>query len=116
MSSGGGPWPSLGAGGRTSQGKRPPDPQADTLVPDVADERYTDRGAEEVRMVAPATAADDAPLVTARPRRTVGGRTVVVSVPAVLDPLLDIAVDLEQAPWIGLERIDRQRLWFWILA
>jgi hypothetical protein len=44
------------------------------------------------------------------PRRTVGRRSGVVIVVAVLDPVVDIALNLIEPPRIGLERLNRKRL------
>ena len=41
--------------------------------------------------------------VAASPERAVGRRSLVVYVPAILRPFINVAVDLIEAPWIGLK-------------
>lgn len=44
---------------------------------------------------------------TGQPSRTIRRRTFIAVVPGVFAPLVTFAVDIVEAPWIGLEAIDR---------
>jgi hypothetical protein len=77
---------------KDSRCKRPPNPETEKIVPVVGGEPAAVGRAEELRIVIPDTAADDTvTAISADPSRTICGRSVVVAVIAILDPLPDIA-------------------------
>src|SRR5215475_4211712 len=90
---------------KDSTGKRSPDTEAEMVVRVVARVRAAVGGAEVPRFVVPGTAAHDtlSAVATCRPCRAVRRRSVVVVVPAILDPLPDIAVHVVQAECIRRE-------------
>src|SRR5215510_10181881 len=85
--------------------QRPRDTEADMVVPGVAGVPFAVGRAELPRLVVPGTAAHDAATAVAacRPCRAVRRRSVVVVVPAILDPLRNIAAHVVQAERIGRE-------------
>ena len=96
-----------GACRRVSRGKRPPDTEAKAVVPVAGVEPVAVGRAEELRGAVPGTAADDTAIaISTGPRRTVCGRTVVVVMIAILDPLPHVAGRVVKAELIGSERPD----------
>src|SRR6266404_7210703 len=89
--------------------KGPSDPKAGVVVPVVLLVPVAVRRPWVCRIVVPGTAADDTFLaIPCRPRKAIGGRPVVVLMPAILHPLPHIAGHIVEAERIGLERSDRR--------
>lgn len=67
------------------------------------------RGAQLPWCGIPVTAAQHRPFaINTGPRRTIQRRTFIIVMPAVTNPLRDIAMHLVQAPWIWFKRINGQ--------
>ena len=96
--------PGLRCADAASRGKRPPDPETGAVAPTAGGVPAAAGRAEELRIVAPGTAAKDTDTAVGilRPRRTVFGRSLVVFVAAVLNPLQYIAVHVIEAKRVGL--------------
>src|SRR5260370_13483983 len=90
--------------------KGPSDPKAGVVVPVVLLVPVAVRRPWICRIVVPGTAADDTFLaIPCRPRnKAIGGRPVVVLMPAILHPLPHIAGHIVESERIGLERSDRR--------
>src|SRR5262249_2730587 len=89
------------------RGKCPPDPEPEVTAPADGGVPGSTRRAEVSWIGVPGTAADDVvTAVSAEPRRTVAGRSVVVVVVAILDPLPNVAGHVVEAKRIGLKRPD----------
>src|SRR5262245_10097953 len=97
---------------RRSRRYRSSDPQAESVELNIDIAPEADGRADDLALVAPGTAADDtvARIAAEQPRRSVCRRAVVVLVPAILDPLPDIAVHIVKPPRVRLQRSNRRRL------
>jgi hypothetical protein len=94
-------WPPEVAIGRS---ERPRHPEADAAEPVGCDVPEADGRAKVSWNVAPGTTAKHpSTAVSGYPDRTIGRRSRVVVVPAILHPVVDVAMHLVEAPWIGLE-------------
>jgi len=87
--------------------KRPPDAEAQNVVPEVGGEPVAGGGAEAPRRVVPLTASGDMPTAfSAGPCRTICGSSAVVRMIAILHPLRHVAGHVVKAERIVLERVD----------
>src|ERR1700730_14379055 len=79
---------------RRSRRYRSSQPEAESVEPDMGIALDADGRADEPGLVAPGTTAGDAEawIAALEPRRSVGWRTVVGLVPAILNPLPDVTV------------------------
>jgi hypothetical protein len=90
-----------------SRGKHPGNPAADSAAPDDGLVPAAVRRAQVARFVVPGAAAHHAAAaIAAGPGAAVIWRPLVVVVPAVLDPLPDIAMHVVEAPLVGRVRAD----------
>src|SRR6266481_2849179 len=100
-----------GLPGLRSTGKRSGDAESDVVAAGAALGSEPGRRTQEFRIARPGAAADAAPpAIALRPRRPVGRGAFVALVPAILDPLPDVALPLEEAPGVRLEAVGRNRL------
>src|SRR5262245_2623896 len=94
--------PDAAAAGQLSTIERPGDPKAVVIHPFIRRSREPVSRAKVPVHVPPGAATQHSvAAIAAGPGATVAGRTVVAIVPAVLDPLPDVAMHVEQPPGIG---------------
>src|SRR5262245_47854513 len=91
---------------------RSSDSQAESVKADIDVATDADGRADEVALVAPGTPADNAVIrITAsKPRRCIDWRVIVILVPAILNPLPDVAEHIVKPERVWLERSDGRGL------